>query len=72
MDILKFVQNYLNDNRGNWPTICEEAGVSYSWLTKIVQSAIKQPGIGELQKLINYIESQGGVIVLKAPKRSPK
>ena len=69
MDILKFVIDYLEDNRGHWPQICADAGVSYTWATKIVQKAIKSPGINELQLLINYIVEQGGSVVCKLPKK---
>jgi hypothetical protein len=62
MNILKFVQDYLETKRGHWPEIAAEAGVTYSWLTKVVQNTIPNPGIKDLQKLLDYIVAHGGII----------
>ncbi len=57
MDILNHVKDYLEAHRGSWPKIAKEAGVSYSWLTKIVEGAIQNPGIRDLQKLLDYTKA---------------
>lgn len=65
MDILQFIKDYLEAKRGHWPAIARDADVDYSWLTKVMQNKIPNPGIRELQKVLDYITDNGGVIVGK-------
>ena len=62
MNILSFVKEYLEDRRGDWPQIADEAGVTYTWMTKVVQGAIANPGVRDIQKILDYIVSKGGII----------
>ena len=57
MDILTKIKDYLEAHRGSWPQIAADAGVSYSWLTKLVQGQIPNPGIRDVQKVLDYISS---------------
>lgn len=67
MDILQFTKTYLEVNRGTWPQIAADSGVTYTWLTKVMQGNIKNPGVLELQKVIDYIESKGGSVTAYLP-----
>ena len=51
------IKTYLEDHRGSWPQIAEDSGVSYSWMTKVVQGVIPNPGIQDVQKLLDYINT---------------
>lgn len=62
MNILSFIQDYLETQRGSWPKIAEEAGVTYTWITKVAQGAIANPGIRDIQKLLDHIVAHGGII----------
>ena len=50
-----YISAYLEEHRGSWPKIAEESGVTYTWMTKIVQGNITNPGIRDIQKLLDYI-----------------
>jgi transcriptional regulator with XRE-family HTH domain len=41
----------LQAHKGRWPDLAERAGVDYSWLTKLAQGRINDPGIQKIQRL---------------------
>jgi transcriptional regulator with XRE-family HTH domain len=41
----------LQAHKGKWPDLAREAGVDYSWLTKLAQGRINDPGIQKIQRL---------------------
>jgi transcriptional regulator with XRE-family HTH domain len=41
----------LREQRGNFQSIAERAGMSYSWLSKFANDHIPNPGITSLRKL---------------------
>ena len=45
------MREYLEGSRGRWPAIAEQAGVSYSWITKFAQNRIPRPAYATLVKL---------------------
>lgn len=45
------VKALLEERRGDWPRIAEQAGVSYSWLSKFVNGHIPNPGFATLKRL---------------------
>lgn len=54
MSILQDTLLELDLRRGGWPAICEETGISYSWLCKFAQGSIKNPGIRTVEQLDAY------------------
>jgi len=56
-DTLKQVVEELNQRKGEWPQIAQEAGVSYSWLCKLAQGVIQNPRYLHLQKLARVLLS---------------
>jgi transcriptional regulator with XRE-family HTH domain len=41
----------LQEHKGRWPDLARAAGVEYSWLTKLAQGRISDPGIQKIQRL---------------------
>lgn len=54
MDIIDFVRESLNNNKGTWPAVCEETGLDYSWLTKFAQGKIPNPGYQRVDALAKH------------------
>jgi len=50
----------LHKKSGQWGKVSRESGVPYDTLTKIAQGKIKNPGIENLQLLMDYF----GIVVL--------
>jgi predicted transcriptional regulator len=55
MNLLETVISALNERKGNWPSIASDNGVSYSWLTKLAQGKIPNPGIQTVERLYHYL-----------------
>lgn len=56
--ILETVLQELNHRRGDWPDICSRVpGITYWWLTKVVQRKIADPGVTKIQALYDYFLS---------------
>lgn len=55
-DMLGWVMQEMEARRGQWPQIAEDADVDYSWLTKVMQGNIYDPGTRRLQALANYLQ----------------
>ena len=51
------VRALLDARRGDWKAIADESGVSYSWLSKFVNSHIDNPGFVTLKKLHEYLSA---------------
>jgi predicted metal-dependent HD superfamily phosphohydrolase len=48
----------LRARRGEWPAICRATRLDYSWLSKLAQGQIHDPGIRRLQVLHDYLVAQ--------------
>jgi hypothetical protein len=57
--ILEYVVTRLRERRGYWPTIAEEAGISLRTLEKIARGETKDPRIGNVQALYDYLRQHG-------------
>jgi transcriptional regulator with XRE-family HTH domain len=57
-NILEFVKGRLTAAKGQWPTICRETGLRYSWLSKFAQDRIPNPGITKIQRLADYFQRE--------------
>ena len=55
MNLLETVIKALNERKGNWPVVAQENDVSYSWLTKLAQGKIPNPGIQTIERLYYYL-----------------
>lgn len=45
--------------KGQWPSIADQAGVDYVWLTKVMQGAIKDPGVTRVERVIAALDLMG-------------
>lgn len=45
------IRERLEAQRGEWPELARQAGVSHSWLSQFVRGLIPNPGIRTLEKL---------------------
>jgi transcriptional regulator with XRE-family HTH domain len=45
------VKELLEQRRGDWKRIAEEADVSHSWISQFVRNLIPNPGYATLKKL---------------------
>lgn len=51
MSTLDKVITRLESRKGDWKQIADDADVSYSWLTKLAQKKIPNPGIKTIERL---------------------
>ena len=57
------VKELLEARRGEWQSVADGSGISYSWLSKFACDMIQNPGYRTLLRLADYLERT-------APKRS--
>lgn len=43
--------DWLDGQRGRWPSIAEEAGINYWWILKFMAGGIKNPGHDKITSL---------------------
>jgi transcriptional regulator with XRE-family HTH domain len=48
----------LAQRRGEWRSLADLSGVSYSWISKFVNNKIPNPGIETLRKLQRAMEGE--------------
>lgn len=53
--MLERVIRGLQSRKGQWRSIAEASGVSYSWLAKVAQGHIKNPSIRQLESVDSYL-----------------
>lgn len=53
------VRALLQDRRGDWKRIAEEADVSHSWISQFVRNLIPNPGYATLKRLHATLSPQG-------------
>lgn len=51
MNLLEQVKNDLKATKGDWVSIAQQAGISYSWITKFMADEIPNPGFYTLERL---------------------
>ena len=54
-EILEEVRAGLGRAKGDWPKICVELAIDYSWLCKVAQGQINNPGINQVERLHKYL-----------------
>jgi predicted transcriptional regulator len=54
---LDYVLTELQNKRGKWPELATKADVSYSWLTKLAQGKIPNPGLVTVDRLAKALRS---------------
>lgn len=57
MTLAKKVRKELLAQKGNWPRICSDTGISYWWVTKFAQGRINNPGVRHLESLRSYFST---------------
>lgn len=57
MDTIADLREQLAKRRGEWRQLCAEAELSYWWLTKFAQGRIAEPGLGKIERLQRFIQS---------------
>jgi len=55
--ILEYVLTELRDRKGYWPAIAARTKLQYSWLTKLAQGGIPEPGVNKIQKLADFFRA---------------
>ena len=60
--ILQFVMQHLAERKGDWPKISKDMAPKawrsyYSWLAKLAQGHIPDPGVNRIQRLADYFGS---------------
>lgn len=58
MNILEKTINQLNLHKGSWVEIAKDAGVSYSWLTKLAYRKIPNPGVVTIERLLTIMATK--------------
>lgn len=61
--MLDFVLAELQKRRGTWPAIAKEIEPEswesyYSWLSKLAQGRIPDPGVNKIQRLADHFRTQ--------------
>lgn len=57
--MLEYVIARLRESRGRWPNIAAEAGISLRTLEKIARQEVKDPRVGSVQTLYDYLSQDG-------------
>jgi transcriptional regulator with XRE-family HTH domain len=58
MNILNYVLTRLPQHVGHYPAIAKEAGVSYSWLTKLALGKMNNPSLKALERVAAVIRAR--------------
>ena len=53
--MLRYVRKNLERHRGDWPEIARTAGVSYSWVSHVMQGTTPNPRIKQVQAIYNVL-----------------
>jgi hypothetical protein len=56
--IIEFLRRRLNEHKGMWPMISKETGVEYDTLAKIAQGVRTNPGLSNIQPLLDWFEAR--------------
>lgn len=54
--VFTYVMTQLQEHKGSWPAIAQATGLDYSWLTKVAQGKIENPGVRQIEQLAAYFE----------------
>jgi len=54
-EMLAEVRDGLDRARGEWKKVCEDTDVDYSWLCKVAQGQIANPGVQQVERLHKYL-----------------
>jgi hypothetical protein len=55
--LLNYVRRQLHDRKGEWPKIAKKTQLDYSWITKLAQGRIPDPGVNKVEKLADYFRA---------------
>lgn len=55
IDLLARTLALLEQRKGEWAAICRETGLDYSWLSKLAQGRIRDPGVRRIQRLHDHL-----------------
>lgn len=53
--MLREVIRMLQQRKGDWPAIAADVDETYSWLTKLAQGDIPNPGVNKVEPLYLYL-----------------
>lgn len=51
------LRNRLNAQKGDWPRLCADTGLSYWWVTKFAQGRIVEPGLSKVERLQGWLST---------------
>lgn len=55
--MLEYVITRLQESKGRWPSIADEAGISLRTLEKIARREVQDPRIGSVQILFDHFRA---------------
>jgi predicted transcriptional regulator len=58
MTLLEQTIERLQSRKGDWAEIARANDVSYSWITKLAQGKIPNPGVLTIERLNSYLRAQ--------------
>lgn len=64
--LIEAARKGLEGRRGEWPKLAREARVSYSWLCKFAVGGIRNPGVRNLQRVLDALDSPPTITELSA------
>lgn len=75
--ILEFVLEELDARKGTWPAISKAMEPNawqsyYSWLTKLAQGRIPDPGVNKIQALADYLRGVSRKRAAQIESRVPR
>lgn len=54
-NLLEETKKLLEENKGQWPRLVDEADVSYSFITHVYSGRIPNPGVNGVQRLYDVM-----------------
>lgn len=60
MSTIETLRNRLSTQKGEWPRLCSETGLTYWWLTKFAQGRIAEPGLSKIERLDAWLTTAEG------------
>lgn len=55
MTTIETLRQRLAAQKGDWPRLCAETGLTYWWLTKFAQGRIAEPGLSKIERLAEWL-----------------
>jgi hypothetical protein len=50
---------YFFAAKGTWPTIAKDLGIDKSWISKVLDGRIQDPGVRRTERILKYARAKG-------------